>query len=624
MLNTSDRTLSAPYTLTIPANGSVAAAYITTTNDALAEPDETLTITASHDGTEIGTGTMTLRASSLRLELSSLAASGGGRAMYPSFDSGTLHYAVGCDPSQTLTLRLSTTDATTRLAVNGVQQVSQNAVVSLDQLDGDDDILISLSNAAGASTTYVVHCMNSSDPFIGVVKRPGSAIELIAGSVSAGGGIPGAGGHLLVIDANGVPRVHRRVDNPRVTHLRPQDNEEFPYSHALILPDPFNSPWGARRDFEIAILDRDFNEVRRVTTTSEIPQTDQHDFLIKQNGNFIFMSYAPVAHDISEFVDPDGNPYGTMEPIEDSLIEEVTPAGVRVFYWSTYDHVYLGDCMEHQFPADYAHLNSLFLVDGDLVISLRNCSQILRIDGTTGDVQWRLGSSYRSDVEWEALGLQPPLKIIGDPYVEFCGQHSAKLMPNGHLLLYDNGWHCRRDKSTGLPTRPDGEFSRVVEYALDLVRGTATFVRHHSLRHGFSFFSQFQGLVVPMDNDSWLIGWGWSLETFNNPPDTTATEYNPTTNQELLSLTIRRGPSGDIYHSRPYPLGFEVLEQPAEPLAAAWPESAHTSVFTFGQSDTPTVVVAFRQPVKDFAADTAVGERDGRDHRQCRCPRHGG
>ena len=254
-----------------------------------------------------------------------------------------------------------------------------------------------------------------------------------------------------------------------------------------------------------------------MTTTDAIPNTDQHDFLIGQNGNFIFMSYTPVEHDLSEFVDPDGNPYGTMEPIEDSLIEEVTPAGVRVFYWSTYGHVYLGDCMEYQFPANYAHLNSLFLVDGDLVISLRNCSQILRIDGTTGDVQWRLGSSYRSDVEWEALGLQPPLKIIGDPYVEFCGQHSAKLMPNGHLLLFDNGSHCRRDKSTGLPTRPDGEFSRVVEYALDLVRGTATFVRHHSLRHGFSFFSQFQGLVVPMDNDSWLIGWGWSHEDIQQP-----------------------------------------------------------------------------------------------------------
>ena len=604
LLSTSGGTLSAPYALTIPANERVAAAYISTVNDALPEPAETLTITASHDGTDIGTETMTLRASPLRLELSSLTASGGGgRAMYPSFDPGTLHYAVGCDPARTLTLRLTTKDATTRLAVNGVQQVSQNAVVELNELDGDDDILITLSNAAGASTTYVVHCMNSDDPYLEAEKRPGSAIELIAGSVNEGPGL-GVRGHLLVIDANGVPRVHRRIDNPRVTHFRPQDNREFPYSHALILPEPFQSPWGARRDFEISILDRDFNEVRRVTTTDAIQHTDQHDFLVKPNGNFVLMAYESIERDLSEFVDRHGNPYGTMEFAEDSLIEEVTPEGDQVFFWSTYDHMYLGDCMVNQFPANYAHLNSLQLVDDDLVISLRNCSQVLRIDGTTGEVQWRLGSSKRSDAEWEALGLQPPLQIIGDPYVEFCAQHSAKLMPNGHLLLYDNGWHCPRDPATGLPRRPEEEFSRVVEYALDLERGTATFVRHHSLHGTFTLFNTYQGLVVPMVNDSWLISWGFSEPRFTNRPDTTATEYNPTTKQELLSLTIKRGASGNVHDSRAYPLGFDALEQPAEPLAAALPQSAHTSVFTFGQTDTPTVVVAFSEPVVDFATDT--------------------
>ena len=404
----------------------------------------------------------------------------------------------------------------------------------------------------------------------------------------------GTQGHLLVIDANGVPRVLRRVDSPRVNHFRPQDNQEFPYSYALILPEPFHSPWGARRDFEIAILDHDFDEVRRVTTTSAIQHTDQHDFLIKENGNFIFMAYEPVEHDLSEFVDRHGNPYGTMEPAEDSLIEEVTPEGDQVFFWSTYDHVYLGDCMLHQFPANYAHLNSLQLVDGDLVVSLRNCSQILRIDGTSGAVQWRLGSSHRSDADWEALGLEPSLRIIGDPYGEFCGQHSARLLPNGHLLLYDNGWNCRPDPATGLPRRPDEVFSRVVEYALDLDRGTATFVRHHSLRDTFSFFNPFQGQVVPMDNHSWLISWGSTLSRFRNPPDTTATEYNPTMGQELLSLTITRAPLERAVHaSRTYPLGFDVLEQPAELLAAALPQSEYTSRFTFGQTDTPTVVVAF-------------------------------
>ena len=544
---------------------------------------------------------MTLRASPLRLELSSLAASGGGgRAMYPSFDAGTLHYAVGCDPARTLTLRLTTRDATTRLAVNGVQQVSQNAVVALNQLDGDDDILITLSNATGASTTYVVYCMNSDDPYLEAEKRPGSSTELISISTNLSGI-----GHLFVVDPNGVPRVHRRVVTRRVNHFRPQDHPDFAYSYAQILPEPFQSPWGLRRDFEIVILDRDFNEVRRVTTTDAIPHTDQHDFLVKPNGNFVLMAYEPIEHDLSEFVDRHGNPYGTMEFAEDSLIEEVTPEGDQVFFWTSYDHVYLGDCMEDQFPAHYSHLNSLQLVDGeDLVISLRNCSQILRIDGTTGEVQWRLGSSKRRDVEWEALGLQPPLRIIGDPYVEFCGQHSAKLMPNGHLLLYDNGWNCRPDPATGLPRRPDKEFSRAVEYALDLERGTATFVRHHSLHHSFSFFNPFQGIVAPLENDSWLVSWGFAVLNSDSPPDTTATEYNFKTDQELLSLWLKGGPAESLLESRAYPLGFDVLEQQAKPLTAALPESAHTSVFTFGQSDTPTVVVAFSEPVKDFAADT--------------------
>ena len=53
-------------------------------------------------------------------------------------------------------------------------------------------------------------------------------------------------GHLFVVDANAVPRVHRRVVTRRVNHFRPQDHPDYPYSYAQILPEPFNSPWGAR------------------------------------------------------------------------------------------------------------------------------------------------------------------------------------------------------------------------------------------------------------------------------------------------------------------------------------------------------------------------------------------
>ena len=73
------------------------------------------------------------------------------RQMYPAFDPEILHYAVGCIAADTLTLTLSTTDADTRLAVNGVQYANQNAVVELAGQDGESDILITLSGDDGAS-----------------------------------------------------------------------------------------------------------------------------------------------------------------------------------------------------------------------------------------------------------------------------------------------------------------------------------------------------------------------------------------------------------------------------------------------------------------------------------------
>ena len=376
----------------------------------------------------------------------------------------------------------------------------------------------------------------------------------------------------------------------------------------MILPDRFHSPWGSRRDFEIAILDANFDEVERVTTTAAIQHTDQHDFLIKENGNYIFMAYEPAPHDLSEFLDPHGDPYSVDEQAEDSLIEEVNPDGEQVFLWNTYDHMYLGDCMLDQFPANYAHLNNMQLVDGGIVASFRNCGQVLGIDGTTGAVEWRLGRSTRSDAEWEALGVPPPLKIVGDPYVEFCGQHSPKLLSNGHLLLFDNGRRCRDDPQTGEPRRPDSRFSRVVEYALDLDRGTATFVRHHSLHGGFDRFTQYQGIVESMDNQNWLISWGWTPpngKPADHRPDTSVTEYNPTTGQELLSLTLSDGGSGTPpLNTRSYALPFEALAKQPEALSAAFPESAYSSTFSLGASDAPTVVVEFSEPVADFPADT--------------------
>ena len=49
------------------------------------------------------------------------------------------------------------------------------------------------------------------------------------------------------------------------------------------------------------------------------------------------------------------------------------------------------------FAGDYAHINSVQLIDGQIVTSLRGCSKVLGIDAESGDVLWRVGRSNLSE-----------------------------------------------------------------------------------------------------------------------------------------------------------------------------------------------------------------------------------
>jgi len=70
------------------------------------------------------------------------------------------------------------------------------------------------------------------------------------------------------------------------------------------------------------------------------------------------------------------------------------------------------------------------LPDGDLLVSFREISTIIKIERRTGRIVWKLGA--------------PPLS----------GQHAPTPLPNGNILIFDNGAH-RLDESF--------PFSRVIE-----------------------------------------------------------------------------------------------------------------------------------------------------------------
>ena len=519
------------------------------------------------------------------------------RKMYPAFDADTNHYAVGCetdDPQTTgtVTVTLAPLPSSLRVSVNGVQVANRGGEVELSGLDGYSDIDIMLSNSTGAGSTYTVHCLPETFPKIVTNKQPQAWGALLTISTWYSGT---QSGYIAIIDNNGVPRFHRRVasGDMRVSQFRTHDRGKYPFSYAVQ-----HGVLGDDRNWEQVVLDDGLNEVERVRTVG-LQHTDNHDFVIRDNGNYVLLAHEPKERDFTGYVTGDGDPWGATANVIDSVIQERTQAGAVVHQVNSWDILDLADCKRGTggfISPDWAHVNSLQVVGGDYIASYGHCNQVLRINAATGKVVWRLGISSKSDADWTAGGGQAPLEIVGDPYGEFCGQHSARMIAHNRLLLFDNGGStCNGD-------RPAQRFSRVVEYALDLAKGEATFVRHHFLGGAPNQYARAQGTVELMPNGHWLISWGAGL-------DTAVTEVVPgprnsqTQGTQLLSVKIAQGDAS--IPTRSYPVAPGTLRRPSPgPLTEESAVSTYNSTAHTGVSDTVSAVVAFNRPVVDFAKTT--------------------
>ena len=89
------------------------------------------------------------------------------------------------------------------------------------------------------------------------------------------------GSYLAIIDNNGVPRIHWRIDE-RVRIFRTHRDGRYPYSY------------GQAHSRNVIVLDENLEPVDKVTTVRPLHDTDLHDFVIKSNGNYLLMAYEPA------------------------------------------------------------------------------------------------------------------------------------------------------------------------------------------------------------------------------------------------------------------------------------------------------------------------------------------
>jgi hypothetical protein len=214
--------------------------------------------------------------------------------------------------------------------------------------------------------------------------------------------------------------------------------------------------------------------------------TDGHDLVVLPNGHAFMMSYDTQIMDLSQIVD--GGRYDAR--VIGLILQELDRDRNVVFQWRSWDHFQITDIISHPLTAktvDYVHGNSIDVdSDGNLIISSRHMNEVTKISRTTGDILWRLG------------GKNNQFTFVNEP-ISFSHQHCARRLPDGHIILFDNG-----NFRTPL-------FSRAVEYAIDEPQMTATLVWQHRLNP--DVFGAATGSVQRFSNGNTLIGWGTTNPT---------------------------------------------------------------------------------------------------------------
>jgi hypothetical protein len=397
--------------------------------------------------------------------LFSLQIDGARTPLYPSFRPDLTRYSIIATSVDAEVGIVATTNGVP-LRINGTTVTAGERFVPPGALPGTE-LVVEVGEGPDV-VRYVVQYLPPNFPeLFTTYPNPGSTVEPVYTSI-----LTVDANFIVKLDAWGVPLFYKEFPT-RVYDFKKHPGGTLSYAVRLS-----TTVEGSVQ----VLLDSEFQELARVSSVG-LTDTNEHEFLILPNGNFVFLAYEPATHEISSS--------GGVENLSviDSMFQEVTPDQQVVFQWNMWDHFEYSESFYAQRQIDYGHANSIALdLDGNWLLSSRGYSQVVKIHRTSGEVMWRLG------------GLSSDFTFVDDPYNGFCGQHTASRLENGHILLFDNGRDCDPAILGSRPVR-----SRAAEYALDEGAMTASLVWSYE-RDGISAFSQ--GSAQRLSNGNTLVGWG--------------------------------------------------------------------------------------------------------------------
>lgn len=540
---------------------------------------------------------------------------------YPSFDPRVHRYAATTTSATRgeLTVAATSTDPGARVYVAGAHEPDGEAVVT--GLEEGDEVSVWVDDSSGRAAYSVVY-LPADFPAIEVSTAPAAEVadEVLArGKVllTLDRWLSESDSYEVAMDRQGVPAWVRTTEGGASMDLK-----EVPGGYS-VFRQPTTSP--GRTGSRLVRLDEQLREVASYETVG-LTNTDGHDVAWQDDGSAYLMAYEPDSTPGSDLVG--------------ALLQHVDADGEVLWEWDAADHVdRLAEGTAGDNP-DWAHINSVeVMADGDLLVSFRHLSAVLKIARTAhdgfagGDVVWRLGGR-RSDWTFpdDEAGTGP------------CAQHTATELDDGHILLFDNGSPSfTRDGTICVDqSDPDGStvprlWSRVTEYALDETTGEARTVFEHRVTDP-DHLAIFAGSSARLDNGNTLVGWAaerrimasevdpdgatlWSVRDASNPTDRAFFTYRAA----LGEVPDRTPPTVAVGDGEAVDLGAELTvaaigarcaDRGGSGLVGCEVGEATTDepgarevevTATDAEGTTTTRTVGYR--VRDNRADAAVGPR---------------
>lgn len=499
-----------------------------------------------------------------------LQVSGTGVGMYPTYDGVVHRYAAttleetfpsdAADNTTNLgaeiTVAATTSDPQGTVLVNGKPITAGQTV--LKGLDAGDEISVIYVDSGGREADSVFVLPALFPTMTTTVNTP----EVTAGDVALtlsqffNPPAPAQPTPLFetIVDRNGVP-AWVRTSHAGGFDLKLQPNGHFSVSRGGV-------PSQNQTSSPVVELDDQLNPLHTFHTIG-LQNTDNHDSILEPDGSRVLLAYEP---------NPDTGK-------TDAVIQEVDPDGKVTFEWNS--SALVGETLVPPTNPDYAHINSVQIVDNgqDFLASFRHLSAVIKIarlphDGfEPGDIVWKLGGR---DSSWDFV--DDPAPFPGP-----CAQHTASQLPNGNIMVFDDGSvsgfgnFCVDPADPLGPPQPRGQ-SRIAVYHLNHIAGTATLVSSYGPPGWFTFFMG-SAQYLPSSGHT-MIGWAASTSALATEVKRAPTPEAPTAMSPVWELKAEPSPDNHTYFSY-RALKFEAPDAIDPQIAVTQPQDNLT--FRYGQ-----------------------------------------